>query len=93
MLPNSTNLEDFSLRFKKEGNSKTRVIITKKIAPKAVDRNRIRRLFLEALRALNFYEGELVIFLNKNIANANVHQIKEMLSKELKKLKINDQSY
>lgn len=93
MLPAKTNLGDFSLRLNNKREVRTRIIVTKKIAPKAVDRNRIKRLFLEALRALNFKEGGLVIFLNKNIADAKMQKIKEMLTKGLRKVKINDQSY
>ena len=93
MLPEKRNLGDFSLRLNNRRKAGTRIIVTRKIVPKAVDRNRIRRLFREALRTLNFKEGGLVIFLNKNIADAKMQKIKEMLAEGLRKVKINDQTY
>lgn len=69
---------------KKDENKAFGAIISKKISKKAVDRNRIRRRLMEAVR-LNmdiFPEGFRGIFLvKKNILDKSEMEIKECLKK------------
>ncbi len=75
--------DDFTLVIKK-GTPKTVIVISKKVAKLAVDRNRIRRIFKEALRSLNFKDQATVI-VKKNIAQYNKDQIQKTLEKLLTK--------
>ncbi|OGD83914.1 hypothetical protein A2165_00330 [Candidatus Curtissbacteria bacterium RBG_13_40_7] len=68
--------------------SKTVIVITKKIAPKAVDRNRIKRIISEALRdRIGKIEGELVLIVKKNIAHFKKQEASLIIGELLKKLK------
>ncbi|MDO8487155.1 MAG: ribonuclease P protein component [Candidatus Curtissbacteria bacterium] len=75
--------EDFTLIIKK-GVPKTVIVISKKVAKLAVDRNRIRRLFKEALRSLNF-KGQTTVIVKKNIAQYKKEQVQKALEKLLTK--------
>jgi len=79
--------DDFRLTFfKKPRVFKVAVIVSKKVAKKAVDRNRIKRLIYEALRTSGLIAGELVINVNTNLSAAKKVQIEVKLSRLLKKL-------
>ena len=66
---------------------KTAVIITKKIAPKAVDRNRIKRIISEALRErINQKEGGLTLIVKKNIAHFKKQEVSTIIERLISKL-------
>lgn len=72
------------VRFGKgEQLKKPLIIVTKKVAKKAVDRNRIRRLIVEALRAIDRTKESPTIIVKKNLANLKMDQIKQKLEKLL----------
>ncbi len=75
--------EEFDIFFEKSDDFKAAVIVTKQVAKKAVDRNRIRRIITEALRDMDI-KGELVIKVKKNIAGQKTNQVKEKLLALLK---------
>lgn len=62
------------------------VVISKKVAPKAVDRNRIKRLFMEAARKIQL-KGELVIIVKENIKDFKMHQVEKLLIEKIRKVK------
>lgn len=72
--------EDLVLIFKKNpGAYKLTIIITKKIAPRAVDRNRIKRLLKEALRQLNRPQGEVKIIAKSNMSGLKMEDVLKKL--------------
>lgn len=77
---------DFTLVVKK-GTLKTKstIVVSKKVAKLAVDRNRIKRLFKEALRSLNYQDQDLTIIVQKNIAGQKMDQVKGALKKLIEK--------
>lgn len=78
--------EDFTLVVKK-GTLKTKstIVVSKKVAKLAVDRNRIKRLFKEALRSLNYQDQDLTIIVQKNIAGQKMDQVKGAFKKLIEK--------
>lgn len=80
--------EEFLLIAKrKQAGFKLAVIISKKVAPKAVDRNRAKRIVSEALRGQSVFFGELLVIVNKNIAGLKTEEVYKKLSPLLAKLK------
>ncbi len=78
--------DDFIVKIKEDAKRTGLVIvISKKVAKLAVDRNRIRRLFKEALKSLNFKEGEIKIVVKKNISEYKMPEVQKALEKWLKK--------
>lgn len=78
--------EDFLLTFHQKPNVfKAAVIVAKKIAPKAVDRNRLRRQIFEVLRRTS-KEGELIVNVKKNLAGLKTPQIERRLRPLLNKI-------
>lgn len=75
-------MEDFALA-RTKGTQKLTIVISKKVAGLAVDRNRIRRLFREAARGLNL-ENKIKIIVKKNISRLKKDQIQKSLEKLLK---------
>src|SRR4030042_3517937 len=77
---------EFILVYKiKDGIFKLAIIVSKKVASRAVDRNRIKRLIAESLRSQQEFNGELVIIVKKNIADFKMVKVKEKLNLLLKK--------
>ena len=74
--------QDFALYFKELG-VKIDIIVTKKVAPRAVDRNRIKRLIKEALRHLSFKDG-LKVIVKRNIAGAKEPEVQTKIAQLLK---------
>ncbi|MBI2598869.1 ribonuclease P protein component [Candidatus Curtissbacteria bacterium] len=75
---------DFTLVIKKGSqNAGITIVVSKKVAKLAVDRNRIKRLFKEALRSLGLGSAGLVIIVKKNIAEYKTSQIKDELKTRL----------
>ena len=77
----------FVLKLKKnEGPFKAAVVVSKKIAKKAVDRNRIKRIISEALTQMIVPNLDLVIIVKENISNLKTADIKFELEKALEKV-------
>ena len=78
----------FVFEFQKEPNIfKVAALVTKKVAPKATDRNRIKRTVTEAVKNNKDLEGNLKIVVLKNISDLKTSQIQELLGQLLIKLK------
>jgi len=73
----------------KAGNRlKLGVVITKKVAKKAVDRNRIKRMIHEALKEqIVNLSSPIVIIVKSNLAQQKMPEIKNELENQLKKIK------
>jgi len=72
----------------KTGAEKLKLIISvsKKVAPKAVDRNRIKRIIKESLGVNKRAKGEIKIIVKKNVAYLKTPEIRVKLEKLFKKL-------
>ena len=80
--------EDFNLIFKKaDHNFKTKIVISRKVASKAVDRNRIKRLFREVLRANKGENKELVIIVKRNLSSFKRQDIQSKMEEMFAKIK------
>jgi len=66
---------------------KVAISVSKKVAGKAVDRNRIKRIITESLRGQSNYKGQFLIIVNKNIAHLKKDEVKDKLFRLLDKLK------
>ena len=67
---------------------KAAVVVTRKTAPKAVDRNRIKRITTEALADwVGRIEGELVVIVRKNIAHFKKQEVGTIIGRLVKKLR------
>lgn len=79
--------EDFNFIYKKSNYFKAAIVISKKVAPRAVDRNRIKRIISEALRGQKL-KGELIIFVKKNISNFKKQEIDDKIQRIIGKINI-----
>lgn len=66
------------------GKAQVTVAVSKKVAPRAVDRNRIKRIIKEALRKGDL-AGSLVFFVKKNIAGLKSYQVEQFIKRILTK--------
>lgn len=95
---NKTNLlagkrvesDQFRLIARREkGIFKTATVVSKKVAARAVDRNRIRRLITEAINT-NLgeikFQGFLIVIAKQNIAEFKKNQIESKILKLIEKL-------
>lgn len=71
----------------KPGTFKLTIVVTKKIAPRAVDRNRIKRLLKEAFRKSAQLEGEVKLIVKSNISELKLDDILKKLEPLLAKIK------
>jgi ribonuclease P protein component len=80
--------KEFVLLFNKTDRNSLRaaVIINKRVAPKAVDRNRIRRVVTESLKDKLNLGGDLKILVKYNIANLKKDAVESKLADLLAKL-------
>ena len=82
--------ENFAVKFaRSETDFKAAVTVSKKVAKKAVDRNRIKRITLEATKDLNLKNGEFIISVKKNISALKKEEVK-ILIKDIINNKIHD---
>ena len=72
---------------KNEPVFKATCVITKKIAPKAVDRNRIKRLILRALVSQTGRNVKAVVIVKKNIASLKAGVVEREIEELFKKIK------
>ena len=70
---------------KHSGLPKAAVVVSKNVAKKAVDRNRIKRIIREAQRKVNLPVSNYTVIVKKNIADLKTDQVKELLIKHLNK--------
>lgn len=68
----------------KRGKEDLTIVVSKKVAQKAVDRNRMKRLIKEALRSLDNTHPSLKVIVKKNFANAKMGQVRDYLATLLK---------
>lgn len=81
-----TPLASFIIAIKSEGPIKAAVTVSKKIAPKAHDRNRIRRLFYEALAKYKNKKGlQIIIRAKQNLAHMRMQEIEKLIDVVLNK--------
>lgn len=83
MNPAKTTILNESLVLK-SGKEDLTIVISKKVAQKAVDRNRMKRLIKEALGSLEGAHPNLKVIVRKNFANAKMAQVKDYLAALLK---------
>jgi ribonuclease P protein component len=77
---------EFIVRLKGvSGPFKAAIVVSKKTAPKAVDRNRIKRLVATALKELKIDNLEMVITVRENIAGQKMNDVKKSLESFFKK--------
>lgn len=72
--------EDLTVRYRQSPIIKGAVVVSKAVAKKAVDRNRARRIILEALRERNL-KGEFIFIVKKNIKDYKKQNINDVLEK------------
>ena len=79
--------EDLDLIAKnKEEGLKLTVSISKKVAARAVDRNRIKRIIKESMRSNTGFKGEVLIIVKKNLSHLKMPEIRVKLENLFKKL-------
>ncbi len=59
------------------------IIVSKKVAPLAVDRNRIKRLIREAVRNLALEDYQIKAVVKTNFADAKMSEVKTQIAKAL----------
>jgi ribonuclease P protein component len=79
----------FTLLFNKreEKRLSAAIIVSKKVAPRAVDRNRIKRMVAESLKDKLETGAEMIIIVNQNTANFKSNEITEKINLLLSKIK------
>jgi ribonuclease P protein component len=83
--------ENFLVIFKKtKSDFKTSVKISKKVAKQAVERNRIKRITLEAISKLELKNGQLQIIAKKNIAKMKTQEVIKILNQLIAKIEKHD---
>lgn len=71
---------EFDLILKPDtGDGKITVAVSKKVARRAVDRNRIKRIIKEALRKTDTNKSSMTFLVKKNIAGVKSYQIAEKI--------------
>jgi ribonuclease P protein component len=68
----------FRIKKKKTDKSKFSIVVSKKVFKKAVDRNRIKRLFFNTIKDMNFKDGQssYIFISQKNMKQASDSEIK-----------------
>lgn len=69
------------------GKFKAAAIVSKKVAKLAVDRNRIKRIIIEAIGEISMLEGEYIVIAKNNIKEEKSTNIKTQLENLIKKIK------
>jgi len=79
--------EDFIIiAYKNEDSFKLGISTSKKVAAKAVDRNRIKRLITESFSEQKFFKGDLAIIVKSNISNLKMDEVRNKLFKLISKI-------
>lgn len=83
----SSSSEEFTIIAKGKLESFRHIVtVSKKVAKKAVERNRIKRLILESLRQRDDLSSRFQIIVKKNISGLKMLEVKEKIEKLIKKL-------
>ncbi|HSX18717.1 MAG TPA: ribonuclease P protein component [Candidatus Saccharimonadales bacterium] len=78
---------DFILKYQKvEGETKAAITVSKKVAKKAVDRNRIKRVLSEVINSTGLKNLHFLIIVKNNIATLKTQEVEEKLTKLLKRI-------
>ncbi len=77
--------EEIKVKYKEGTKKSAAVIVSKAVAKKAVDRNRIKRLMLQAYSNTSLI-GEFIFIIKKNIANTKTQEQDALFEKITKKL-------
>ncbi len=75
--------KDFSLIYQKS-DKPLQIVVSKRVAKKSVDRNRIRRIFKEALKEIGAKEVQIKIIVRQNIAGTKSGELAEKLKQLIK---------
>lgn len=78
--------EGFDVIYKELAYLKAAVVVSKKIAPKAVDRNRIKRLISEALKDEKTFKGGLLFIAKVNFAQLKQYEVDLKIKNILKRI-------
>lgn len=81
MLPKSS--KNFVVKFPKTPTRNETIIVSKAVARRAVDRNRIKRITKAALRELVGHQAGLVVIVKNNVASFKSQDIYNELKKIL----------
>lgn len=73
---------DFKVIRQKSGSSKPKIVVSRTIAKKAVDRNRIRRIIKEAQRQLGV--NDFTIIVKQNFASLKTQEVVDKLKNAIK---------
>lgn len=78
----------FNLLFSKKEDKrlKAAIIVSKKVAARAIDRNRIKRMVSESLKDKLETAADIIIIVKKNIANLKNNEITEAINQLFKKI-------
>lgn len=79
MLPKSS--KNFVVKFPKTPTRSETIIVSKAVAKRAVDRNRIKRITKEALGKLGNHQAGLVLIVKNNVASLKSQDIYDELKK------------
>jgi len=77
--------EEIRVKYKEGPRQTAAVIVSKAVAKKAVDRNRIKRIVLQAFMGTDL-RGEFIFIVKKNIANKKTYDQDVLLGKITKKI-------
>ena len=79
---------EFEVFFKKDGPlAKVGIVVSKKIAKKAVLRNRMKRVISEAIRGeLDQLDGQILIIVKSDVSGLKAAQVKEKILAIFQKL-------
>lgn len=78
-------LSEIKVKHKNSQEKKGAVVVSKAVAKKATDRNRIKRTILEAFKKSSIV-GEFIFIVKKNIASTKAQDHDELFEKIKKKL-------
>lgn len=78
--------DEFIILAKKGEGLNLGVSVSNKVATRAVDRNRIKRILYEATKNQVIFKGDIIITVRKNLAVLKSSEIQTIIEKQLKKL-------
>ena len=84
--PRSVHSVAFTLKYPYDAKplSRPRIVISNKVEPKAVNRNKVRRRLREILRSIGQNKASFYIYVKKTALDMSFAQLKSELEKALK---------
>lgn len=84
--PRSVHSAAFTLKYPYDAKplANPRIIVSNKVAPKAVDRSKVKRRIREILRSIGKDKASFHIYVKKTALNMSFAQLKSELEKALK---------